>query len=45
MRRGRRDVRELERLLELCACPSTVAQMEKGLAQAHARERLAPNRT
>ena len=44
MRGGRRDVRELECLLELCAGTASVAQVEEGLAQTHAGQRLAANR-
>ena len=39
----RRDVRELERLLELRPRTSAVAQVEQRLAQTHASERLAPH--
>ena len=41
----RRDVRELERLLELRPRAGAVAQMEQRLAQTHARERLASHRS
>ena len=41
MRGDRRDVRELQGLLELRACAGSVAQMQECLAQAHPRERLA----
>ena len=40
----RRDVRKLERLLELRPRAGAVAQLEQRLAQTHARERLAPHR-
>ena len=45
MRGDRRDVGELECLLELCPGTRAVAQVEEGLAQTHASQRLAPNRT
>ena len=41
MLREGRDVRELERLLELRPRAGAVAQVEQRLAETHARERLA----
>src|SRR5690242_21856658 len=41
---GRRDVRELECLLELRARPRAVSQVQERFAQAHSGQRLAPDR-
>src|SRR5215207_983884 len=43
--RDRRDMRELERLLELGASARAVAEVEQRLAEAHARESLGPDRS